>query len=55
MEGVNAIDEELEVRSFCDEIGWNRQKLLSRISEEMTEYIIDSIKPPSSDLINDIT
>ncbi|WMV44063.1 hypothetical protein MTR67_037448 [Solanum verrucosum] len=34
----------LEVRDFIDNNGWHKEKLQSIISEDMTDYIIESIK-----------
>lgn len=54
IEGENDMDEELEVRSFCNNNGWDKQKLLTKISEEMTDYITECTKPSSDVQINDV-
>lgn len=54
VENTNAGEEELKVKSFIYQRNWDREKLLSKLSEEMTEYIMESIKPPVDDCINNV-
>ena len=41
-----AIEEDVEVKEFTTIGGWNKQKLATKLSEEMVEYITESKKPP---------
>ncbi|WMV09220.1 hypothetical protein MTR67_002605 [Solanum verrucosum] len=54
VENTNAREEELEVNSFIYQGNLDRVKLLSRLLEEMKKYIMESIKPPVEDYINDV-
>ncbi|KAG5608347.1 hypothetical protein H5410_019628 [Solanum commersonii] len=44
--GENAIEEEIEIKEFMLNGSWNETKLLTKLSQEMTGYIMESIKPP---------
>ncbi|XP_049389010.1 uncharacterized protein LOC125853369 [Solanum stenotomum] len=54
VEENNAVEEEIEVKYFILQGVWDREKLLNKISEEMTDYIMESIKPPLEEYINDV-
>lgn len=41
----NAIEEEIKVRKFIHNYQWNILKLKKKVSEEMVEHVLDSIKP----------
>ncbi|KAH0700980.1 hypothetical protein KY284_015195 [Solanum tuberosum] len=45
IEGDNAKEEEIEVKEFIHNGSWDKHKLLNHISEEITECIIDNVKP----------
>ncbi|KAL3335635.1 hypothetical protein AABB24_031722 [Solanum stoloniferum] len=45
IEGENAIEEEIEVKKFMLSGSWNEIKLLTKLSQKMTGYIMESIKP----------
>ena len=47
-------EEEVEVQEFTIEGRWDEQKLNTILSTEMVEYVIKSIKPPSSNSQNDL-
>ena len=40
-----AMDEDVEVREFTTIGGWNEQKLATKLSAEIVEYITKSKKP----------
>uniref|UniRef100_A0A0V0I4G5 Putative ovule protein n=1 Tax=Solanum chacoense TaxID=4108 RepID=A0A0V0I4G5_SOLCH len=46
VEGDTVIEEELEVKDFVTAGNWDEIKLLTKLSPEMTDYILESIKPP---------
>ncbi|KAG5577079.1 hypothetical protein H5410_057213 [Solanum commersonii] len=45
VEGENAIEEELEVKDFVTTRNWDETKLLTKLSQKITDYILESIKP----------
>ncbi|KAH0730009.1 hypothetical protein KY289_001197 [Solanum tuberosum] len=45
LEEQNHSDEEIEVKEFIKEGGWDEVKLNQYVSEEMLQYIIDNINP----------
>lgn len=46
IEGENAIEEEIEIKEFMLNGSWNETKLLTKLSQELTGYIMENIKPP---------
>lgn len=48
VENENVEKEELEVRDFVVNGAWKRQRLRSKVLEEMVEYIMENIKTPNS-------
>lgn len=45
VEGDNVVKEELELRESCREGRWDEVKLRSKLSEKMTNHILENIKP----------
>ncbi|KAK6773638.1 hypothetical protein RDI58_028876 [Solanum bulbocastanum] len=54
VEENNVVEEEIEVKFFTHQRTWDRDKLLSKISQEMTDYIMESIKHPLKECTNDV-
>ncbi|KAK4736469.1 hypothetical protein R3W88_000166 [Solanum pinnatisectum] len=52
-EGEHAQEEEVEVKNFVINGGWNEQKLKAVISDEMVHHIIMNIRPPGTEAILD--
>ncbi|KAL3328186.1 hypothetical protein AABB24_035694 [Solanum stoloniferum] len=50
----NAKEEEVEVKEFSTEEGWDREKLLQNLSPEMTDHIMENISPPNTSFGNDV-
>lgn len=54
VEHERAEEEELEVMEFVENGEWSRDKLASKLSQEMVEFIVDNIKVPNMSYGNDI-
>ncbi|XP_049356312.1 uncharacterized protein LOC125820932 [Solanum verrucosum] len=50
-----AMEEEIEVKEFITERGWNRQLLWVKLSIEMTDHIMDNIKMTNTQYGNDVS
>lgn len=50
----NSKEEEVDVKEFITESGWDKVKLLQHLTTEMTKYIIKNISPPKSQSCNDV-
>lgn len=49
LEGEDAIEEELEVKEFISNSSWLEGAIRSKVSTEMTDFIIQDIKPEVTD------
>jgi len=47
-------EEDIEVKECITEGRWNRQLLLEKLSIEMTDHIMDSLKTPTTQSGNDV-
>ncbi|KAG5619508.1 hypothetical protein H5410_004726 [Solanum commersonii] len=47
VEGENAIEEELEVQELIKDGDWDIQRLMSKLSDDMTTHVVENIEPPT--------
>lgn len=49
-----AKEENVEVKEFSTEEGWDREKLLQNLSQKMIDHIIENVSPPNILFGNDV-